>query len=169
MPAGRPTKYSKKIAQEICNEIATCDKGLFYICSHNPNFPSRETVYKWIRENDEFSHMYKQAKMDQADFMAEQIIEIADNSCNDTLVNRAGEEIENREWTNRSKLRVETRKWLAARFYPRVYGDRVQNDVNAKVEAKVDAKVTTNDESRRNLLAKLTKNAAENEDSTSNS
>ena len=70
----------------------------------------------------------------QADYLADQIIEIADYSEHDTIEAEKGE-MENREWVNRSKLRVEARKWIASKLKPKQYGDKL--DIDAKIESKV--------------------------------
>jgi hypothetical protein len=52
--------------------------------------PSYTTVRRWLREHDEFRLSYAQAREAQADYYAEQIIELADAS-------RKGKKIELRE------------------------------------------------------------------------
>jgi hypothetical protein len=32
--------------------------------------------------------------------------------------------VENKEWTNRSRLRIDARKWVASKLKPKVYGDK---------------------------------------------
>ena len=49
-------------------------------------------------------------------------------------------EVENKEWTNRSKLRVDARKWVASKLKPKKYGDKL--DVDANVEGTI--KITMN-------------------------
>jgi hypothetical protein len=60
--------------------------------------------------------------------MAEEIIEISDDATND-YVERAKEEgvqiVVDHDHIARSRLRVETRKWVLARMLPKAYGDRV--------------------------------------------
>lgn len=136
MAGGRPTKYNKQLAEEICNAIACSSKGLFYLCKNNENFPDRDTVYRWIGAYPEFHDMYARAKMRQADYMAEEIIEISDNSSNDIKHTENGEII-NTEYVQRSRLRVDTRKWLASKLYPRVYGDKVQTEMSGNLNIDV--------------------------------
>ena len=59
----------------------------------------------------------------QAEHWAEEIIEIADDSKND-FVEKEGHTALNSENINRSRLRVDTRKWLMARLAPKKYGDK---------------------------------------------
>lgn len=138
MPNGRPSLYTTELAEDICFKISTSTKGLKILCKENPTWPDESTIRAWIREKDGFSHIYAKAKLDQADLMAEEIISIADDTSNDTLIklDKNGEQIEvcNSEWINRSRLRVDTRKWLASRLAPKVYGDRIHNEATITVK-----------------------------------
>lgn len=86
---------------------------------------------------DDFAPLYARAKMVQADFMVEELVEIADDTSRDTLIrtNKDGEEYEvcNTEWLNRSRLRVDTRKWIAAKLAPKVYSERVFSTHDVKL------------------------------------
>ena len=62
--------------------------------------------------------------------MAEEALEIADDTSQDTLTDDKGNERPNSEWIQRSKLRCEIRLKLAACYAPHVFGQ------NAKVEHK---------------------------------
>jgi hypothetical protein len=126
-PGGRPSLYTNELATEICDLIAGGFKSLKTLCEENPHWPDQRTIRDWVRNKKEFSHMYAQAKDDQADLFVEEMLEIADNSSNDTITKtrQDGSEYEvcNNEWINRSRLRVDTRKWIAAKFKPKKYGD----------------------------------------------
>lgn len=133
--AGRPSEYTKEIAIKIFEQISTTSKSLKTICKPE-DMPSVRTVLKWLAEGDsaegrpelkEFVRQYAYAKQEQADFLAEEIIEIADDGSND-LMKLHGNMVENKEVTNRSRLRVDARKWIASKLKPKKYGDRL--DVN---------------------------------------
>jgi len=129
MAGGRPTKYSPELAELICNTIATsANKSIVKLCEENEQFPDYTTIKRWLRDEShaEFRTLYAQAKEDQAEMLAEEIIAIADDSSNDEITTEDGRTIENREFINRSKLRVDARKWVAAKLLPRKYGDRNQ-------------------------------------------
>ena len=120
----RPEIYDPEIATLICAEISATSKSLRTICQ-GENMPSVGTVLKWLREDkDGFLAQYTRAKEDQADFLAEEMLAIADDGSNDTIVTEKGD-YENKEWTSRSKLRVETRKWIASKLKPKKYSERV--------------------------------------------
>src|SRR5689334_13547559 len=129
---GRPTVYTAKVAMEICTLIAT-GMPLTKICRRE-GMPCLATVYNWLLSPDHrlgeksFLDMYTLAREDQADTLADEIIEIADDGRNDTYVDGNGNTRENRDVTNRSRLRVDARKWVAAKLKPRKYSDRTFNE-----------------------------------------
>lgn len=126
---GRPTKYNDDIALRICEAIATSTDSYTKICESNPDFPDRTNMRLWRYRHESFRSMYDQAKRDQAALIIEEILEIADYTGVDTIINtKTGQEQQNTEWIARSRLRVDTRKWLAAKLLPRIYGDIKQED-----------------------------------------
>lgn len=131
---GEP-KFSDELFERICNRIATSADGLQKICAENGL--SSVSFYSWISGDENLLNRYARARDIQADLLADQIIEIADDSSNDTktIVNKAGEpiEVENIEWTNRSKLRVEARKWIAAKLKPKKYGDKLETETKLTI------------------------------------
>jgi len=95
--------------------------------------PDYSTVLRWLsRESDfrdEFRGMYEYAREDQADTMADEILEIADDTSNDTILVESKDgtvkPVINREWISRCRLRVDSRKWIAMKLKPRKYGKRL--------------------------------------------
>lgn len=127
MGAGRPAILTAELSDQICAEIATTSKSLKTICS-DEKLPNVSTVLRWLRENEEFRNQYTRAKQEQADFLAEEILDISDDGSNDFMTIIKGDvsyEVENKEWTSRSKLRVESRKWIASKLKPKKYGDKL--------------------------------------------
>jgi hypothetical protein len=139
---GRPTKFTQEIAEEICEKIATTTLGLNAICA-GERFPNVRTVYRWLMDDEDFCQMYTRAKEIQIDLLVEEIINISDDSENDTLISTSpgGELIEkpNAEWINRSRLRVDTRKWIAARLNRRKYGDNIDHTTGGEQIANLPA------------------------------
>lgn len=125
---GRPPVYSQEMADRLCEMIATSSKSLRTICKEE-GMPSVGTVLKWLKENTNgFLSQYARAKEEQADLLVEEMIDISDDGSNDfmTIVkNDISYEVENKEWTSRSKLRVETRKWIASKLKPKKYGEKL--------------------------------------------
>jgi hypothetical protein len=134
--AGRPTDYNEKIAALICERVATSTLGLNKLCLLHDDLPAKTTVNEWRYKYPEFATLYAQAKLFQADLLAEECLEIADDSGRDTIVNDEGFEICDTEWINRCRLRIDTRKWLAAKLLPKQYGKAAEEPEKQKGEGE---------------------------------
>lgn len=129
----RPTKFTQELADKICETIATTSKSLRVIC--NANDISTSTLLKWLSENEDFSIQYARAKQMQAELFVDEIIEIADETSNDTIYQSIGGgendedsftvERENKEWIKRSQIRIDARKWIASKLLPKKYGNNI--------------------------------------------
>jgi hypothetical protein len=133
-----PVQYSDDIADEICKMLEVSEFGLRKICEVNHWLPNASTIMKWLAEGTYpyLNERYARARELQAEFMIEKMIEIADDSSNDVITIDLGDgvtvEKENHEFVNRSKLRVETRKWIASKLAPKKYGDKVDVTTGGK-------------------------------------
>lgn len=126
MAIGRPTLFTDDLAAFICAEIATGAK-LPDICSAE-NMPTDRTVYRWLASNPIFCQQYARAQEDRTAAMAEELLEIADNGSNDWMEKNNGDSVSwvtNGEALQRSRLRVDTRKWLMSKMCPKKYGDKI--------------------------------------------
>lgn len=124
--AGRPSDYSQELADAICAELAM-GLSLRTVCS-DEDLPSAATVFSWLRKYPEFLEQYTRAKQESADAMADEVLDIADDGHNDWMLryfNGHKAYVENGEAVNRSRLRVETRKWLMAKMKPKKYGEKL--------------------------------------------
>lgn len=160
MGAGRPTIYSQELAERICARISE-GEPLKSLCA-GAGMPSRETVYAWVRSNKEFSDMYARAKELQLDRMAEDLLEISDDGTNDWMerATRSGdvETVVNNEHINRSRLRVDTRKWLLSKLMPKKYGEKTALELTGKDGGPVQYETMT-DEQLESRLADLLRKA----------
>jgi hypothetical protein len=99
----------------------------------NPRFPEPSTFYAWACNGTggDYPLRYANARRALAIHWAEDIIEIAEDGRNDWVERRRanGEIIRtvDSEAVQRSKLRVDTRKWLLSKLHPEIYGDKVQH------------------------------------------
>lgn len=126
MKTGRPTDYTPELANEICNAIASSNTGVRRLCNQNQSFPNSDTVYRWLSIHEGFSDQYARAKQQQIEVIVDEIIEIADDTSQDTLTTNTGKVIADKEHINRSRLRIDTRKWLASKLVPKIYGKSSQ-------------------------------------------
>lgn len=116
-PIGRPTKYSQEMADKICEQIAH-GKSLRAVCAED-DMPPMKTIYRWLEANEEFRHQYARARDKQADYFAEEIIEIADSAEADSAA------------VAKARLQVDARKWAASKIAPKKYGDKSELDVKS--------------------------------------
>lgn len=127
---GRPTLYTDDLAARICAELASGAK-LTDICAAE-DMPADRTVYRWLAANETFCQQYARAQEDRTAALAEEILDIADDGRNDWMArNHGGEDtgwIANGEALQRSRLRVDTRKWLMSKMAPKKYGDKIVNE-----------------------------------------
>lgn len=126
---GRPAKYNKQLANEICEWMAS-GRSLTSYCN-TPGNVSYPTIMSWLWKDTEyredFLKQYERSRQMQADFHADEILDIADDGKNDFMerYNRAGESyiVVDAENIQRSRLRVDARKWVASKLRPKKYGD----------------------------------------------
>ena len=119
--AGRPTDYTDELAAAICERLAD-GESLKAVCADDA-MPARSSVYLWLATYQTFSDMYARAKGECADLLADEILEIADQ------YDQAKEKLEGGiDHIQRAKLRIDARKWVAAKLKPKVYGEKVHNE-----------------------------------------
>lgn len=142
--------FSEELAKEICDRIATGESlrqiGLL------EGMPAYQTISRWVREKPEFREQYACAKQAQADYFAEELLDIADDGRNDweerenTRTGAAYIAL-NDEAIARAKLRIETRKWLMGKLKPKKYGDRTilagdeENPIHVKTEEQLESRI----------------------------
>ena len=121
---GRPTIYSEELAQVICESLMI-GMSLRKICELD-GMPAISTVMQWLASGkDGFMEQYAHARQVQAEYLLDELIDIADDSADDyEIVN--GEERLNQEHIQRAKLRIDTRKWNIEKLAPKKYGAKQQ-------------------------------------------
>lgn len=103
---------------------------------------STQTFYVLLKD-EEKSKRYARACEIRADLMAEEMLQISDNVGGDLIELADGREVVDNAVVQRDKLRVDTRKWLLAKMYPKKYGDKV--DVTSGNEAIGSAQIIFQD------------------------
>lgn len=118
MPKEFSPEERETIQDIICCGIAH-GKALKTILETEPRMPTRETIYVWLRDDAAFSDKYARAREAQADYYADEVAQIADTE----------------EDPNRARVRIDARKWAAAKLKPKVYGDKldITGDLNVKL------------------------------------
>ena len=129
-------------------------ESLRSIC-RDETMPARSTVHLWLAKDVAFSDHYARACDVRAEEVFDEMFEIADDATNDYMLQAskdAGDEDGvslkagfNGENVQRSRLRIDTRKWALARMNPKKYGDKITNEVVGKdggpiASVQIDAK-----------------------------
>lgn len=134
-PTSRPSKNTPEIRQEIADRLSK-GEPLAQIC-RDEWMPAWRTVYQWMENDAAFNADIVGARARGYDVIAQDCLSIADDGKNDFMQAMAdgGDEkaaayVLNGEHIQRSKLRVETRLKLLAKWDPKRYGERQQVDVN---------------------------------------
>ena len=122
-------KFSQEIFDEICVRIAE-GESLRKICK-DEKMPSLVSVWRWLNESETLSKQYTRAREEQAETFVDEILEIADENKDDTSIDENGKLIINQEVIARSRLRVDSRKWIASKLKPKRFGDytKIQAEV----------------------------------------
>lgn len=139
-PPAKHGKKSPELITAILDEISTSPGvSTTTICKkHNLNIG---TWMEWLEKDEGIATQYARAKEFQSELMAEEIIQLADEcmpgertktKSDGTIETTTGDMVE------RSKLRVDARKWVAARLLPKKYGDRIQQDVSLTGDLKIN-------------------------------
>lgn len=99
--------------------------------------PSESAVRAWVLEDrDGFSAQYTRAREIGYHAMADELLEISDDGTNDWMKRTQGEDtidVVNNEAIARSRLRVDTRKWMLSKALPKIYGDKTQVEASVTV------------------------------------
>lgn len=132
---GRPVLFTKELADRICESIAQ-GKTLRAVCRELDL--AHSTVLNWVvYDHQGFADQYTRARQLQVEAWADVIVAEAEDSSKDTqtLTRRDGTEYEapDHEWINRSRLRVDTYKWLMSKLAPKKYGEKVEVENNVSV------------------------------------
>jgi hypothetical protein len=125
---GGQTKFTQAVADRICELLA--DGWSLRQACREPGMPNERTVRDWARdEKHPFAPQYARAREIGYHAMADELLEIADDARNDWVGRETPDgtiRIVDHEHINRSRLRVDTRKWLLSKALPKIYGDKIE-------------------------------------------
>lgn len=131
---GRPVTYDRTLADLVCERMAE-GTPLRQICEANDSLPGESTIRGWaVQDIDGFAARYARAREAQMEALAEDILQIADDSGLDvTLDPETSQARIDGEAIQRAKLRVDTRKWLMSKLAPKRYGDKQAVELSGSV------------------------------------
>lgn len=148
---GRISTYTPEVGAKIAARLST-GEPLTIICA-DEGMPCDDTVRNWAEADAEFGRVIARAREAGFDRIALDALAIADETEFDTKTGPNGADVCDGEWISRSKLRVETRLKLLAKWSPQRYGDMIKlGDPDGKRLAEVDPRT---EEERARALALL--------------
>ena len=142
-PRGRPEAYTDEMADEVIARMHAGEALRFIV--KDEHMPARSTIYEWIKRNTgNFSDRYADAVRVRADTIFDETLEIADDATNDYMtsvddINGAAYKI-NGENIQRSRLRVDTRKWYLSKLVPKMYGEKITQELTGKDGGAIETK-----------------------------
>lgn len=140
---GRPSLYTPELIEAIAERLSNGDP-MAVIC-RDPGMPAYRTVKDWMDSKPEVSAAIARAREEGFDVIAAGMLEIADDARNDYMQALGDEEVSayklNGEHIQRSKLRIETRLKLLAKWDPKRYGERLalEHDVSSNLADQMKA------------------------------
>lgn len=145
--AGRTSDYTAALADEIAFRVSE-GETLRQIC-RDDHMPAESTVRRWVLDDREgFATLYSRARDLQIDVWADDIIEIAEDGRNDWMERetKSGRiTVVNDEAIQRSRLRIDTKKWLLSKLKPERYGDKLELsgklDFSKKTDEQLDVEL----------------------------
>lgn len=138
-----PAGYTQEVGEKLCRYVAA---GLTLIeIEKIEGMPKGGTVHEWRDRVPAFDAMFARAKILQAERMAEELLAIADDGQNDYMERKKDdgfEPIVDHEHIARSKLRIDTRKFIISKMLPKVYGDKASVELTGPGGGPIETKQT---------------------------
>jgi hypothetical protein len=116
-----------KIVNEVCGRILSGEAVRNIM--KDSTLPGYNTLLEWINADEKKAKQYARAMEVRGELLFEEMIDICDDGSNDWMekFDREGENVGwqiNGEHVQRSKLRVDTRKWYLSKLNPKKFGDK---------------------------------------------
>lgn len=110
----RPSEYDFELCKSICDELADGDNVKSIL--KDSKYPDWTTFRRWKNEHEELRTLYVSSQQDKAIALEMEM--------DDLKASLMAEEIDYRTYN----VLVQTLKWKMAKFYPKVFGDKVDID-----------------------------------------
>ncbi len=115
----RPSEYNINLCEEVCKEVAN-GFNIKTVLSSKHEYPDFSTWCRWKRENDELYNLYTRSIQDKAESVDEEIDFIMSEIRSGAIEPPAG------------RILIDTLKWKAAKYYPKMFGDKTDITTNGK-------------------------------------
>lgn len=108
----RISEYNYELCKTICEEISN-GKHIKEVLDSSNEYPTFQTWCNWKRANNELFDLYTRSIQDKSEML---IFEI-----NQTMRDLKDNKIE----ANAARVIIDTYKWMASKFYPKMFGDKL--------------------------------------------
>lgn len=117
------SEFQQELADKVCHAVATDTDSLENLVKKY-DLPPVSTIYDWLYKDETFSAKYARAKMIQAQRMIEELEAVS--STKKYYVDAEGNERVDSGFVASQRLIADSRKWIACKLVPRIYGDKQQ-------------------------------------------
>ena len=146
-----PTPYDSELAEELFERWATQINGLDEILDDlriergvDKSTPSRRVIYRWLDEVPEFREKSARARRLRAEFLSDLRVKYALNPLlgeKRKIKANGDDETEIGDNVQRSQLIVQTLSKVIGQLDPKVYGERIQQEVTGADGGPVELSV----------------------------
>ena len=109
---GHPSIYDFEMCKEICKRVAM-GEHIKAVLDSSDSYPDYSTWCNWKRDNQELFDLYTKAIQDKAEMVTFEINQTMQDMRNGVVEAPVG------------RILIDTLKWYASKFYPRMFGDKV--------------------------------------------
>lgn len=114
------SKFSIELCTEICEKVGTGENIMDVLDSDKKRYPSWSNWCAWKREYPEVQTMYMRAREDKSEAV-------------DVQIDRVMQKLEQGLIDpTTARIMIDTLKWKAAKYYPKMFGDKVDVTTNGE-------------------------------------
>lgn len=108
----RPSEYNLDMCKGICKRVAM-GEHIKSVLESQKEYPDYSTWCNWKRDNTELFDLYTKAIQDKAEMVTFEINQVMQDMRSGTIEAPVG------------RILIDTLKWYASKFYPKMFGDKV--------------------------------------------
>lgn len=117
----RLTEYDFELCVDICDQLAQ-GNNIMRILESNDKYPHWTTFRRWKQNNEELRTLYISSQQDKALALENEIDDLRDMLMTKEI-----------DYSTYNVL-VNTIKWKMAKFYPKVFGDKIQQEISGELK-----------------------------------
>jgi hypothetical protein len=109
-PPGTKQPLTKELADYFFSLVSTCETSLLQLLRDHPELPHFNQLDNWRRRRPWFAEAWKQARQNQADFLAQKCLDLAKSATPKTA--------------HVIRVQFDIFRWLASKFHPAAYAEK---------------------------------------------